>query len=47
VAALRTITFANLPDTGLLLDATPFTALSFPEGESLHHKPAAPAAAKA
>ncbi len=47
VAALGTMTFANLPDTGLLLDATPWAALPFVEGESLHYKPAAPAAAKA
>ncbi len=41
VAALRAITFGNLPETGLLLDATPFAALSFIEGETLHYKPAA------
>jgi NADH-quinone oxidoreductase subunit G len=40
VGALKTITFANLPETGLLLDATPFAALPFPEGETLHYKPA-------
>jgi NADH-quinone oxidoreductase subunit G len=40
VGALKTITFANLPDTGLLLDATPFAAVKFPEGETLHYKPA-------
>ncbi|PAW63019.1 MAG: ferredoxin, partial [Opitutia bacterium Tous-C1TDCM] len=44
VAALRTVTFANLPETGLLLDATPFAGLPFVEGETLHYKPAAPAA---
>jgi NADH-quinone oxidoreductase subunit G len=40
VPALGTMTFANLPETGLLLDATPWTAQSFVEGESLHYKPA-------
>ncbi len=44
VAALKTVTFANLPETGLLLDATPFAGLPFVEGETLHYKPAAPAA---
>ena len=43
VAGLNTITFANLPETGLLLDATPFAALPFIEGETLHYKPAAAA----
>jgi len=40
VPALAAITFSNLPETGLVLDATPFAALPFPEGETLHHKPA-------
>ena len=44
VAALKTVTFANLPETGLLLDATPFAGLPFVEGETLHYKPAATAA---
>jgi NADH-quinone oxidoreductase subunit G len=35
------MTFANLPATGLLLDATPYAALPFAEGETLHFKPAA------
>lgn len=47
VPALATATFANLPETGLLLDATPYAALSFVEGETLHYKPAAKAAATA
>jgi NADH-quinone oxidoreductase subunit G len=38
--ALRTITFANLPETGLLLDTTAFAALPFAERETLHYKPA-------
>ncbi|MGH7943647.1 MAG: molybdopterin-dependent oxidoreductase, partial [Opitutaceae bacterium] len=45
VGALKTITFANLPETGLLLDATSFAALPFVEGETLHYKPAPAAAA--
>jgi NADH-quinone oxidoreductase subunit G len=45
VDALRSITFANLPDTGLLLDATRFVALPFIEGETMHYKPVPPAAA--
>ena len=40
VPALGTVTFANLPETGLLLDATPWAALPFVEGETLHYKPA-------
>jgi len=47
VPALATMSFANLPATGLLLDATPFAALPFVEQETLHFKPAAPAAAAA
>jgi NADH-quinone oxidoreductase subunit G len=45
VPALGTMTFAKLPDTGLLLDPTPWAALPFVEGATLHFKPAAPAAA--
>jgi NADH-quinone oxidoreductase subunit G len=41
VPALGTMTFANLPETGLLLDATPYAALPFAEGETLHYQPAA------
>jgi len=40
VPALGTMAFANLPDTGLLLDATPYAALPFAEAETLHYKPA-------
>ncbi len=47
VPALATMTYANLPETGLLLDATPFAALPFAEGETLHYKPAQPAVAAA
>jgi NADH-quinone oxidoreductase subunit G len=45
VAALKTITFANLPETGLLLDSSAFAALPFVEGATLHYKPAASATA--
>ncbi len=47
VPALGTMRFANIPETGLVLDATPFAGLAFPEGETLHYKPAAPATAAA
>jgi len=42
VAALGTMLFANIPDTGLLLDPTPWLGLPFVEGETLHYKPSAP-----
>jgi len=44
---LKTITFSNLPETGLPLDASPYAAMSFVEGETFHYKPAAAAAAVA
>ncbi len=47
VPALGTMNFANIPDTGLLLDATSWLALPFVEGETLHYKPAAPQPAPA
>jgi NADH-quinone oxidoreductase subunit G len=47
ISALATSTFANLPETGLLLDAAPFAALPFVEGETLHYKPGQPAVAAA
>ncbi len=47
VPALTTMSYANIPETGLLLDATPFAALPFVEGETLHYKPTAPVAATA
>mgnify|MGYP001291997624 CR=1 FL=1 len=40
VPALATTTYRTLPETGLLLDSTPWSALRFPEGASLHFKPA-------
>jgi NADH-quinone oxidoreductase subunit G len=45
VSALGTMSYANLPETGLLLDSTPYAALPFVETETLHYKPAAPVAA--
>jgi NADH-quinone oxidoreductase subunit G len=39
IKPLATVTYQNLPDTGLLLDASEFVALPFPEGETLHFKP--------
>jgi NADH-quinone oxidoreductase subunit G len=41
------MTYANIPDTGLLLDAGPWAALPFPEGATLHFKPAVPAPVEA
>ncbi|RRJ94423.1 ferredoxin [Opitutaceae bacterium TAV4] len=38
---LAGITHATIPDEGRLLDATPWAALTFPEGATLHYKPAA------
>lgn len=45
VPALGTMTYKNIPDDGLLLDSTPFAALPFVEGETLHYQPAAAATA--
>ena len=39
VGALQGISFAQLPETGRLLDAAPFAALPFIEGETLHYRP--------
>jgi len=47
VPALGTMSYANIPDTGLLLDAGPWAALPFPEGATLHFKPAVPAPVEA
>ena len=47
VKPLATVTYSNLPATGRLLDPTPWAALPFVEGETLHFKPAASAAATA
>jgi NADH-quinone oxidoreductase subunit G len=45
VPALSTMVYKNIPDTGLLLDSTPWAGLPFVEGETLHYKPAASVAA--
>jgi NADH-quinone oxidoreductase subunit G len=47
VRALASITFSNLPETGLLLDKTPYAGVAFVEGETLHFKPAAAVATPA
>ncbi len=39
--ALSAVLYKSIPETGLLLDATPWKALPFVEGETLHYKPAA------
>ena len=44
VGVLNGISFANLPETGLLLDGGAFASLPFVEGETLHYKPAQAAA---
>ena len=44
VPALGTVTFGNLPDTGLLLDGSAWAGLPFVEGETLHFKGSAAAA---
>jgi NADH-quinone oxidoreductase subunit G len=41
VPALAAMAYGNIPDTGLLLDATPWSGLPFAEGAALHYKPAA------
>lgn len=41
VPALAGVTFAKVPETGLVLDAAPYAALPFVEGETLHYKPVA------
>jgi NADH-quinone oxidoreductase subunit G len=45
VPALGTMSYANIPDTGLLLDGAPWASLPFAEGPTLHFKPAAKEAA--
>ncbi len=39
VPALASLHHRAIPDTGLLLDPSPWAGLPFAEGESLHHKP--------
>ena len=40
VPALATMLYKNIPETGLLLDSTPWVGLPFVEGETLKYKPA-------
>jgi NADH-quinone oxidoreductase subunit G len=48
IRILAGASFAALPETGVVLNATDFANLAFPEGETLHFKPAAkPAVATA
>ena len=47
VASLTGVTFANLPEEGLVINSTDFANLPFCEGETLHFKPAVKAAAPA
>ena len=41
VRILNGVSFATLPETGVVLDSTDFANLPFAEGETLHYKPAA------
>ena len=45
VKPLATVTYQNLPATGLFIDGSSFSHLPFPEGGSLHFKPPGAAAA--
>jgi NADH-quinone oxidoreductase subunit G len=38
---LSAISFRGIPETGLVLDGTPWAALAFAEGAGLHFRPAA------
>jgi NADH-quinone oxidoreductase subunit G len=40
--ALGTMTYASIPDTGLLVDGSPWSGLPFAEGPTLHFRPAEP-----
>ncbi len=41
ISQLANVSYANLPATGLLLDSSAWAKIDFPEGETLHYKPAA------
>lgn len=45
IRVLSGLSFTALPETGVVLNSADFAHLSFPEGETLHYKPAAKAAA--
>jgi NADH-quinone oxidoreductase subunit G len=47
IPALGTMTYGNIPDTGLLVDGSAWSGLAFTEGATLHFKPAAKEAAHA
>jgi NADH-quinone oxidoreductase subunit G len=47
VPALAGLSHATIPETGVLLNASPWSALPFIEGQTLHYQPAALAAASA
>jgi NADH-quinone oxidoreductase subunit G len=40
VPALRGVSYAAVSEAGVVLDSSPWAALPFAEGESLHHRPA-------
>jgi len=46
VPALATMSYGSIPDTGLLLDGTPWAGLPFAEGQGLHFSPAGREAAR-
>jgi NADH-quinone oxidoreductase subunit G len=43
IPMLSGLSYASIPDTGLLLDASRWSGLAFAEGPALHFKPALPA----
>jgi len=45
IAVFQGVSFAKLPETGLVLNQSDFANLTFVEGETLHYKPAAAPAA--
>jgi len=47
VPSLATMSYASIPDTGLLLDGTPWAGLAFAEGPALHFNPGAAAGREA
>jgi len=40
VPAFAQLSYAKIPDTGIVVDGSAFASLAFPEGETLHFKPA-------
>jgi len=41
IKSLAGLSFAAISETGVVLSSTEFASLAFPEGETLHFKPAA------